>query len=70
MRLLSAVASGSVEFAMLWAEAKHILVGYVIPIVVSIGIIRIIQVIFQQIKRYFVPEQSAASQEASEQKAN
>lgn len=71
MRLLSAVASGSFEFAVLWAEAKTVLIGYVIPVVVSIGVIRIIQVITHQIKGYFEPRQPIANQNTpSEQKAN
>lgn len=73
MSLLSAVSAdiSSLELANLWAEAKPILVGYIIPTAVSICIIKIIQVLSKNIQAYLEPLQpNAQKQSANEQKAN
>ncbi len=67
MSYLSAVSAGagSFELAVFWVEAKIVLSAYVIPAAVAIGIIRIIQVLSQQIKAHL---ESAQTKSVGKQK--
>lgn len=68
MSLLSAAAStGTFDFAALWAEVGTVMVRYVFPVVVSLGIVKIIQIVSKQIGTFFEP---AAPKAVGERKSH